>query len=242
MLSAWVRSGASASISVAETRAASDGSSESGSGSSAVAGLSSGASTASSLAAASPAASDAAASSALPSRVILFADAIQPLLREKCGKCHLGEHPKGGLSVDQYAQLQEGGFNGAAIVAKDRQKSMLYTRVVLAASDDDHMPPPGEPQLSHDEIELVGAWIDQGAPAAAVAETAALSPGAERALLARSAEAGPRPPVVRGGGCGACSVPGSPRSQYFDAEAFLVVVAGFSSIRRRRRPARIRAN
>ncbi len=54
----------------------------------------------------------------LPPTVVLFADAVQPLFREKCGKCHIRDKPAGGLSVDQQAQLLEGGFSGPGVVRR----------------------------------------------------------------------------------------------------------------------------
>jgi hypothetical protein len=173
----------------------------------------------------------------LPAQVMLFADAVKPLFREKCGKCHIKESPAGGLGVDQHRALLEGGFSGAGIVAHDRQKSFVMTRLVLPPSDDEHMPPEGEPQLDADEVELIGAWIDQGAPADVATETAKLTAGAVRALSARGVKA---PPALaaQSGGCAACSVPGAPRSQPPWLEAQLIALFGsvalFTARRRRR--------
>jgi uncharacterized membrane protein len=174
----------------------------------------------------------------LPPEVAFFHDAVQPLLREKCGKCHIKDKPAGGLNVDQQAQLLEGGFSGAGIVPKDRGASVVMQRLVLPPDDGDHMPPEGEPVLAADEIELIGAWIDQGAPAQGLTETAKLTAGAVRALSARGVKAPAGTLSAQAGGCAACSVPGAPQSKFLELQAFaLLGAAAVLNARRRSRRA-----
>jgi hypothetical protein len=165
---------------------------------------------------------------------MLFSSAIQPIFREKCGKCHIKAEPAGGLGVDQYAQLLEGGFSGAGVVPKNRKDSVVMQRLVLPRSDSDHMPPIDEPQLSADEVELVGAWIDHGAPPQEATDTARLTLGAARALSAHGVKAGPPPIAVQAGGCAACSVPGAPQSKWLGLQA-LALIAGAAVLATRRR-------
>jgi hypothetical protein len=171
----------------------------------------------------------------LPQHVALFPDAVQPLFREKCGKCHIKDKPAGGLNVAEHAQLLEGGFSGPGIVPKDRKASFVMQRLVLPPSDDEHMPPEGEPVLSADEIELVGSWIDQGAPARGPTETARLTAGAARALSARGVKGTSAPPSVaaQAGGCAACSVPGAPQSKLFGLQALCLFAAASLIVLRR---------
>lgn len=151
--------------------------------------------------------------------------AVQAVLRDKCGKCHIREKPAGGLGVEQHAQLLEGGYSGAGIVPRDRKGSVVMQRLVLPASDDEHMPPEGEPALSAAEIELVGAWIDQGAPA-----TGGSAP---------PATSGPEPLAAKSGGCAACSVPGAQPSQWLALQsAALLASVALIGLRRRYRPSR----
>lgn len=176
----------------------------------------------------------------LPPQVALFTDAVQPLLREKCGKCHIREKPAGGLGVAKHAELLEGGFSGAGIVPKDRKASFVLARLVLPPSDDEHMPPEGEPTLDADEVELVGSWIDQGAPAQGLTQTASLTAGAARALSARGIKGTGAPPAVaaQAGGCAACSVPGAPQSKFLELQALALVAAtALLTTRRRQRRA-----
>lgn len=171
----------------------------------------------------------------LPDHVALFTDAVKPLLHEKCGKCHIKDKPAGGLGLAEHAQLLEGGFSGPAIVPKDRKASFLMQRLVLPPSDDEHMPPEGEPVLSADEVELVGSWIDQGAPASAPTETAKLTAGAARALSARGIKGTGQPPAVsaQAGGCAACSVPGAPQSKWLGLQTAALLAAASIILARR---------
>ncbi|HYQ16055.1 MAG TPA: c-type cytochrome domain-containing protein, partial [Polyangiaceae bacterium] len=168
------------------------------------------------------------------------ADAVQAILRDKCGKCHIKAEPAGGLALGQYAQLLEGGYSGAGVVPKDRRASVVMQRLVLAPSDGDHMPPTDEPALSADEIELIGAWIDQGAPAREATETAKLTIGAARALSAHGVKGGPAPLAAQSGGCAACSVPGALQSKWLSLQA-LAFCAGAAVLTARHRRRRSRA-
>jgi uncharacterized membrane protein len=174
----------------------------------------------------------------LPPEVALFSAAVQPLFREKCGKCHIRDKPAGGLGVEGHAALIEGGYSGAGIVPKNRPASFVMQRLTLPPTDEEHMPPEGEPALSADEVELVGAWIDQGAPASGPTETAKLSAGAARALAAhgiKGGASGPAPLPAQSGGCAACSVLGAPRSQGLPLQAVALLGASLVLTSRRLR-------
>jgi uncharacterized membrane protein len=147
----------------------------------------------------------------------MFGAKVQPILREKCGKCHIKAEPAGGLAVDQVASLLEGGYSGAAVVPKDRRASVLMQRLVSPVSDDEHMPPTDEPALSSAEIELIGAWIDRGAPANE-SESPPLATSDARAAAASGGERGPQPLAAQAGGCAACSVPGAPRAKWLELQ------------------------
>ena len=173
----------------------------------------------------------------LPARVTLFSEAVEPLLREKCGKCHIKDKPAGGLDVAKHAALLEGGYSGAGVVPKDRKQSLLFARIVLPATDDERMPPEGEPALTPDEVELIGAWIDRGAPAGGPTEVATLPSGAVRALSALGVKGtGPEPVATRSGGCAACAVFGAAFSDRPAAPsvALLAGIALAFAARRRR--------
>jgi len=98
------------------------------------------------------------------------------------------------------------------------------------------MPPEESPQLTPDEIALVRAWVEQGAPAQASTETNKLSPDAVRALDARRSTL-PKGLAPQAGGCGACTVPGASRQGSLGSQLLsLLAVAFVLGLRRKARP------
>jgi len=93
----------------------------------------------------------------------IFLDVIQPLIANKCISCHNTEKLKGGLLLTSYKDMLLGGENGAAIVAKDLEKSELFKRITLPKYHKDFMPPEGKKPFSEDNIKLIEFWILNGA-------------------------------------------------------------------------------
>lgn len=83
---------------------------------------------------------------------------IRPLLKLHCFHCH-GEEPElsGGLDLRLVRLMQSGGDSGAALVAGKHAESPLYQRIAAGEM------PPGEKQLTADEVARIARWIDQGA-------------------------------------------------------------------------------
>ncbi len=91
---------------------------------------------------------------------VSFERDIRPLLKTHCFQCH-GEEPevRGSLDVRLVRFLLAGGDSGPAIAAGNRDESLLYERVA-----DGDMPPQDDKHLAPAEVELIGRWIDAGAP------------------------------------------------------------------------------
>ncbi len=81
-------------------------------------------------------------------------DGFADLFAEKCGSCH-GTAKVGGLDLAEYEGALAGGKSGPAIVPGDPAAS----RLVIVQATGDH---PG--QLTGQELALVRAWIEAGAP------------------------------------------------------------------------------
>jgi len=94
----------------------------------------------------------------------IYHDIISPIIRTRCESCHNPDRTEGELLLISYQHLMEGGESGPVITANNANQSELYKRLILPASDDDRMPPSGRRQLTHDQIRLIGWWIDLGAP------------------------------------------------------------------------------
>jgi mono/diheme cytochrome c family protein len=87
---------------------------------------------------------------------------IAPILERACWSCHGPEKQKGGFRLDQRADALAGGDNYApAIIPGQSEKSPLI-QFVAGLDPDMKMPRKGDP-LSHREVGLLRAWIDQGA-------------------------------------------------------------------------------
>ncbi len=91
-------------------------------------------------------------------KAVTFEEQIRPILKANCFRCHGGEgEPKAGLDLRLRRLAADGGDSGPAIAPGKRGESLLYERVSRGEM------PPTELKLSAAEVELIGAWIDDGA-------------------------------------------------------------------------------
>lgn len=93
---------------------------------------------------------------------LVYADVIEPILKEKCYSCHAASKQKGGLRLDNADWVVKGGKNGAVLKPGNALGSELYHRVILDPIEEKHMPPKGKPQISEKERILLEWWIAQG--------------------------------------------------------------------------------
>lgn len=93
---------------------------------------------------------------------VAYHDIIQPILQEKCTKCHGANKQKGKLRLDGQEWIVKGGKNGEVVQANNPGESELYQRLLLDMNDEHHMPPKGKPQLTEQELTLMHWWISNG--------------------------------------------------------------------------------
>ncbi len=116
-----------------------------------------------------PAPAPAAAVPELPpsaDRTVEFASEVEPILHVRCYVCHGPSIQTNGLRFDQREAVLKGGYSGPAIVLNDSANSSLIHRI--ASSKEGFRMPPTEPRLTREEVGILRAWIDQGAPWATV--------------------------------------------------------------------------
>ncbi len=91
---------------------------------------------------------------------VTFEQDIRPLFKAACFHCH-GEAGvvEGGLDLRLARFTIKGGETGPSLVAGDREKSLLYQRV-----RDGEMPPDKAHRFTPEQVELLGKWIEAGAP------------------------------------------------------------------------------
>jgi mono/diheme cytochrome c family protein len=89
---------------------------------------------------------------------VTYVEDILPIFEERCSECHSGEDPEEQLELTRYRSALAGSQNGPVIVPGDPENSYLVEQVVSG-----RMPKDRDPLPEH-EIDLIIAWIEQGAP------------------------------------------------------------------------------
>jgi len=94
---------------------------------------------------------------------VTFADHVLPIFQEKCAKCHNDDKQKGGLQLDNFEYLMEGGSSGEVIEPGSADNSRLFKLVTGAETP--VMPPDGKGEpLTEAQIEVIRTWLSLGAP------------------------------------------------------------------------------
>lgn len=94
---------------------------------------------------------------------VTYADHILPIFQERCAKCHNDDKQKGGLQVDSFEYLMEGGSSGDVIEPGSADNSRLFKLVTGAETP--IMPPEGKGEpLTEAQIDLLREWLNLGAP------------------------------------------------------------------------------
>jgi len=86
---------------------------------------------------------------------------IQPIFDNHCGNCHLG-NSSGGLNLSSYEDVMQGANAGPVVIPGLHAVSSLYDRITRDNSEAGDMPP-GNEELTSDQIDLIVQWIDEGA-------------------------------------------------------------------------------
>jgi len=79
---------------------------------------------------------------------------IQPIFDARCISCH---GSMGGLNLTSYENLIDGGLSGDEVIPYDHASSELWIRVNSGQM------PPGNNDLTDEQVNLIAQWIDEGA-------------------------------------------------------------------------------
>ncbi|MFM9984526.1 MAG: c-type cytochrome domain-containing protein [Flavobacteriales bacterium] len=95
---------------------------------------------------------------------VYFTNTIAPLLNAYCGSsdCHDNVNPEEGINVTSYSSIMNSD-DGEFVVPGDPGESKLIESLYEPLSEDEHMPPSDQTQLTSDQIALITTWINQGA-------------------------------------------------------------------------------
>lgn len=95
-----------------------------------------------------------------PTDQVSFKNQVVPFfMNYGCDGCH---GSNGGLEVQTVAQLLRGGFHGPAVVAGKADSSIIVKKLSSAPPFGDRMPR-GGPYIADSTIQILKAWINQGA-------------------------------------------------------------------------------
>ena len=89
-----------------------------------------------------------------------YTEQVEPILRQKCATCHRSSIKAGGLLMESYQTLIQGGTHGPVIVPGHSSESRLV--LMLEGKIQPRMPFGLDP-LPPAEIATIKAWIDAGA-------------------------------------------------------------------------------
>ncbi|GAA5496840.1 hypothetical protein Rhal01_03027 [Rubritalea halochordaticola] len=113
---------------------------------------------------------------------VVYTHIIHPILDAKCISCHGENKQKGGLRMDSFAALLDGGNDEVCLEPGDLKKSAMISFLHLPMEDDLHMPPEGKTQLTKEEIQILEWWVAMGAPEKAKRSEVEVTPEIAKAL------------------------------------------------------------
>jgi hypothetical protein len=87
-----------------------------------------------------------------------FVEQVQPLLQEKCLKCHNSKARKANLDLSTPAGIVKGGESGPVIVPGKPDESTLFEKI-----HEGEMPPAKKDKLSDSQVQVIKRWIESGA-------------------------------------------------------------------------------
>ena len=91
---------------------------------------------------------------------ITFEEHVKPIFRTRCFSCHNQGEAKGGLALDSYTALIEGGGSGEVVYDdSDPEVSRLWQ---LVNHDDTPIMPPKQDKLPAAELAVIRSWIEGG--------------------------------------------------------------------------------
>lgn len=91
---------------------------------------------------------------------VTYEDHIKPIFRQYCFNCHHQGDKKGGLALDTFGSLIEGGGSGEIVFDDgDAEGSRLWQ---LVNHDDTPVMPPKADKLPADKLAVIRSWIEGG--------------------------------------------------------------------------------
>jgi len=100
-------------------------------------------------------------------RVVSFKNDIDPILDDKCLRCHKPPDGSGyvrtGLDMETYDTLMKGTMFGTVIIPGDSKRSVINKLTEGRAGESMRMPHGDAIKLTKEEVKLLNLWVNQGA-------------------------------------------------------------------------------
>ncbi len=90
-----------------------------------------------------------------------FKDNVSSIFQTHCNACHNLDKKKGGLVLDNFSALMQGGGSGSVVEPGDPDNSRLF---LVVNHDEEPSMPPNSPKIPDKDIATLRQWIEAGAP------------------------------------------------------------------------------
>jgi hypothetical protein len=97
---------------------------------------------------------------AADAKKITYDEHVLPILRDQCIACHNPDKARGGLVVNNYGKIMQGGSSGAVVQPGAPDASRLV--LLVSHKQEPHMPPKSPP-IAKESVETIRQWIAGGA-------------------------------------------------------------------------------
>ena len=94
------------------------------------------------------------------SETVSFKKDIAPFMSNLCLRCHRGNNPRGGYSMETFEKLMQGGDSGVVVVGRDLSASRIWD---LAGKQKPIKMPPGQALITRSNHANLKTWIEEGA-------------------------------------------------------------------------------
>ena len=91
---------------------------------------------------------------------VTYQEHVSAIFRNRCASCHNADKQKGGLNLELFGSVMQGGGSGKVIDPGNADDSTLLQ---LIMHKEEPKMPPNSPKIPDAEIETIRAWIDGGA-------------------------------------------------------------------------------
>ena len=95
-----------------------------------------------------------------PKGKVTFQDQVSPIFRNRCGSCHNPDKQKGGLNLDNFGAMMQGGGSGKVVEPGDPDNSKL---LLVVTHEEEPKMPPASAKIPDGEIAVIRQWIEGGA-------------------------------------------------------------------------------